>query len=212
MNTTEKRRILQTAPVAIALVLSVAACGSPFKSGASGAPAPSDTSSGAVLSTGATGSNGTGTTSSSGTSGGSSFGSTGGSTSGGSAVGGQGGVSSGGSAAVGSATPGQAGAANGGFGNSTAASGMSPDQVALYCTSFSDLTDPSNDYSVSSQLEALTSMRKATPVQLAPNVDAMISDYQSIRDEKRVYAQLKDELVTNYGPLKDLNQQICIAH
>ena len=61
MNTTEKRRILQTAPVAIALVLSVAACGSPFKSGASGAPAPSDTSSGAVLSTGATGSNGTGT-------------------------------------------------------------------------------------------------------------------------------------------------------
>ena len=218
MNTSKKRRILSIAPVAVAVVLSLAACGAPRMAGSSSAPASNGASSSGALSNTAASSNGAATSGSSGTVGGSSSGASsggsasGGSAAGGSAVGGQGGTSFGGSASAGSATPGQPGVATGGFGNSTAAAGMTPDQVGVYCTSFKDLTDPANDYLVSYQLEALTNMRKATPVQLVPNVDAMISDYQTIKAEKRVYAQLKDELVANYGPLKDLNEQICVAH
>jgi hypothetical protein len=219
MNTSKKRRILSIAPVAVAVVLSLAACGAPCMAGSSSTPASNGASSSGALSNtaassnGSVASNGTGTSGSSGTVGGSSFGaSSGGSASGGSAVGGQGGTSSGGSASAGSATPGQAGVASGGFGNSTAAAGMTPDQVGAYCKSFHSLGTPEQDYPASLQVEDLTDMRKATPVQLVPNVDAMLSDYQAIDSQKRVYAQLKDELVANYGPLKDLNEQICVAH
>ncbi|HEX4248650.1 MAG TPA: hypothetical protein VH008_12380 [Pseudonocardia sp.] len=214
---TKMRHILRTVPVAIAVVLSVAACGSPFKSGSSGAPTPTDTSNGAALSTGTGASNGTaGTTGSSGTgttgtSGGSSFGSAGGAASGGSAVGGQGGTSSGGSAAAGSATPGQAGA-TGGFGNTDPSAGMTPDQVAAYCTGFPYDPEIVGDLAGHDDVQAWTDLRKNTPVQLTPNVDVMVSDYQAISTKKRVYAQLRDELVANFKPLKDFKDQICVAH
>jgi len=89
---------------------------------------------------------------------------------------------------------------------------MTPDQVGAFCTGFYSLGDPKSDYSAASQAKILTDLRKVTPVQLVSNVDAMLSDYQAIVGEKRVYAQLKDEMVANYGPLHDLNDQICVAH
>jgi len=217
MNTSKKRRILSIAPVAVAVVLSLAACGAPCMAGSSSAPASNGASSSGALSNtaassnGSVASNGTATSGSSGTVGGSSFGtSSGGSASGGSAVGGQGGTSSGGSASAGSATPGQAGVASGGFGNSTAAAGMTPDQVGAFCTGFP--FDPTLQVRLHDTLSDYTALRKVTPVQLVPNVDAEIADYQSLVSEKRVYAQLKDEMMANYQPLKDFYDQICVAH
>jgi hypothetical protein len=219
MNTSKKRRILGIAPVAVAVVLSLAACGAPCMAGSSGAPASNGASSSGALSNtsassnGSVASNGTGAGSSSagasglGASGGSA---SGGSAAGGSAVGGQGGVSSGGSASAGSATPGQSGVSSGGFGASNPAAGMTPDQVATYCTKFPD--DPASDWGYTDKLNGYTAVRKVTPVQLVPNVDAEIADYQALIAEKRVFAQLKDEMVANYGPLKDFHDQICVAH
>jgi hypothetical protein len=189
MNTTEKRRTLMIAPVAVAVVLSLTACGSPFKAGSSAGPTSTSTSSGTDLSNNSANS-----------------------AAGGSAVGGQGGVSSGGSAAAGSATPGQAGVGTGGFGNSNPAASMTPDQVAAYCTGFP--YDPTIVEGLVNQdvMDSWTNLRKVTPVQLVPNVDLMISDYQAIKSEKRIYAQLKDELVANFKPLQDFHDQICVAH
>jgi hypothetical protein len=178
--------------------------------GSSGAPASNGASSSGALSNTSASSNGAGASGSSGTAGGSSFGaSSGGSAAGGSAVGGQGGVSSGGSAAAGSATPGQAGVSSGGFGNSNPAAGMTPDQVAAYCTGFPYDPDISNGKGAQ---DSFITLRKNTPVQLVSNVDVMISDNQAIGSEKRVYAQLKDEMRANFQPLKDFYDQICVAH
>jgi hypothetical protein len=179
--TTTKRRTLGIAPVAVALVLSVAACGGPA--------ANSSAASSGTLSNASAGS--TANAAGSGTSGSSDFG------------------ASGGSATGGSAAPGQVGVSSG---NSTAASGMTPDQVAAYCTGFP--YDPTIVEGLVNQdvIDGWTGLRKVTPVQLVPNVDVMVSDYQAIRSEKRIYAQLKDELVANYTPLHDLQQQICVAH
>jgi len=223
MNTTKKRRILSIAPVAIAVVLSVAACGAPCLAGSSGAPASNGTSNSGALSNtaassnGSANSNGTAASGSSGTVGASGFGASGGSASGGSAaggsaVGGQGGVSSGGSASAGSATPGQAGVSSGGFGNSNPSAGMTPDQVAAYCTGFPPDPTHVEGLVLQNNVDQYTALRKVTPVQLVPNVDVMLSDYQAILSEKRIYAQLKDELVANFKPLKDFNDQICVAH
>jgi hypothetical protein len=211
MNTTKKRRILGIVPVAVVVALSVGACGAPCMAGSNSAPAANtSTTSTGSLSNASAGSSSVGAGSTS--AGATGFGPSGGSASGGSAVGGQAGVSAGGSATAGSAPPGQAGVASGGFGNSAAASGMTPDQVGAWCKSFHSLGSPDQDYPASLQVDDLTDMKKVTPVQLVPNVDAMLSDYQAIDTQKRVYAQLKDELVANYGPLKDLNEQICVAH
>jgi hypothetical protein len=244
MNTTKKRRILSIAPIAVAVALSVAACGAPCMAGSSGTPAgnTSTTSNGALSNTsagttgtaagagtagasgfgasggsaagaGASGASGFGASggsaSGTGTGGPAGFGASGGSASGGSAAGGQAGVSSAGSAAAGSAAPGQAGVASGGFGNSNPAAGMTPDQVAGYCTKFP--YDPDIDHGKGAQ-DNFIALRKNTPVQLVPNVDVMISDNQSIASENRVYAQLKDEMQANFKPLKDFYDQICVAH
>jgi len=221
MNTSKKRRILSIAPVAVAVVLSVAACGAPCMAGSSSAPASntSATSNGALSNTAGSAGAGAGSA----TSGASGFGAAGGATAGGSAaggsaaggsaVGGQGGFSSGGSAAAGTATPGRAGVSSGGaaggFGTSDPAAGMTPDQVAAFCTGFP--YDPTIEQGKGG-VDAYTALRKVTPVQLLPYVDAMLADNQAIESQKRVYAQLKDEMDENFKPLKDFHDQICIAH
>jgi hypothetical protein len=213
MNTSKKRRILSIAPVAVAVALSVAACGAPCMAGSSGAPASntSATSNGALSNTAS--SAGTGAGAGSASSGASGFGAAGGSAAGGSAVGGQGGFSSGGSATAGTATPGQAGVSSGGaaggFGTSDPAAGMTPDQVAAFCTGFP--YDPTIEQGKGG-VDSYTALRKVTPVQLLPYVDAMLADNQAIESQKRVYAQLKDEMDQNFKPLKDFHDQICIAH
>jgi hypothetical protein len=218
MNTSKKRRILSIAPVAVAVALSVAACGAPCMAGSSGAPASntSATSNGALSNTAS--SAGTGAGAGSASSGASGFGAAGGSAAGGSAaggsaVGGQGGFSSGGSATAGTATPGQAGVSSGGaaggFGPSDPAAGMTPDQVAAFCTGFP--YDPTIEQGKGG-VDSYTALRKVTPVQLLPYVDAMLADNQAIESQKRVYAQLKDEMDQNFKPLKDFHDQICIAH
>jgi hypothetical protein len=119
-------------------------------------------------------------------------------------------VATGGTATAGSATPGQVGAASGGFGNSDPSAGMTPDQVAAYCTKFP--SEPETYYNGNGAANDLIELRKYTPVQLVSNVDVLISDNQAIGSQKRIYAQLKDEMQANFQPLKDFKDQICTAH
>jgi hypothetical protein len=130
MNTMMKRRIIRIVPVAIAVALSVAACGGPSLGGSGTASTSSGSGSGV------------------------SFGAS-------------------------------------GFGTAAGASGvansMTADQVAGFCTKF-------------------------TPPQLAPYVQVMLVDNQAIASERRVFAQLKDEMMANFQPLDDFRGQVCEAH
>jgi hypothetical protein len=98
-----------------------------------------------------------------------------------------------------------------GSGGSASASGMTPDEVALWCTNFNYAASPESD-TANRDLESWQKLRKATPVQLQPNVDTLIADYQAMNSGKRIYAQVKDELLANYQPLKEFHDQICVAH
>jgi hypothetical protein len=194
MNNILKRRVLRIVPLAIAVALSTGACAAlPCTAGSNGASAPI--------------SNNSATTNGGGNGGGSAI------RGGSSAPGGQGGYSSGGSAGL-SAGPGSGGSAglSSGSGSGGSVIGMTPDEVAMYCTSFADIVTPEIAMGHALEVQQYQKLRKATPIQLQQNVDTIIADYQAIDTGKRIYAQLKDELLANYQPLKDFSNQICVAH
>jgi hypothetical protein len=97
---------------------------------------------------------------------------------------------------------------------SDSSAGLSPDQVAQYCKN-SDLyvpEDPSGRPSWVTDTPKLIELRKYTPVQLQPDVQPMISDYQALNRQDRVLPQVKDELDASYERLMDFRSQICEVH
>jgi len=184
-------------PLVATVAFSISACGSVTLFGSSPATSTSSSPSGStaapVLSSGQTGSAGSAGTAASGSVSG----------------------STGGLSGVGSTTPGsgsggsgQIGASGGGSGVATASTGLSPDQVAQYCKGLP--YDPTIDAGLShNTIENWQTFRRATPVQFVPNVDVMITDYTAIWNGKRIYNQVRDELIDNYKPLKDFHDQIC---
>jgi len=84
---------------------------------------------------------------------------------------------------------------------------MTPDQVAAYCKGLP--IDPDIDTGSWLTIDNYKAFRRVTPVQLVPNVDVLLADYQAIWGGKRIYSQLQEELAANYKPLKDLHDQIC---
>jgi hypothetical protein len=147
-----KRRIFRIVPVAIAVALSVAACGGPSLGGSGTASTSSGSGSGV------------------------SFGAS-------------------------------------GFGTAAGASGvansMTADQVAGFCTKFP--YSPTIEHGTGG-VNAYTELQKFTPPQLAPYVQVMLVDNQAIASERRVFAQLKDEMMANFQPLDDFRGQVCEAH
>ena len=101
----------------------------------------------------------------------------------------------------------------GGFATAGSA-GMTPDQVAQYCKN-SDLyvpEDPTGRPSWVTDTSKLIQLRKYTPVQLQPDVQLMISDYQALTRQDRVLPQVQDELDSSYKRLMDFRTQICEVH
>jgi len=91
---------------------------------------------------------------------------------------------------------------------------MTPDQVAQYCKN-SDLyvpEDPNGRPSWVTDTSKLIQLRKYTPVQLQPDVQLMISDYQALTRQDRVLPQVQDELDSSYKRLMDFRTQICEVH
>lgn len=188
MNRTMKRRIPLLVPVAAAVALSLSACGHlSYNSDAGNSTPASGTASGSGLSSGQSGQ---------------ASGSAGGSTSG---TAGQSGISGGGSSG---STTGSTGTDTVGLASSDPASaaGMTPDQTAKFCKSFT--SDP--DYSVAGlELTSLRKMRDVAPVQYDNNIDVLLTDYDAINSGKRQFLQVRSELVANYDPLKKFRDQIC---
>jgi len=101
-----------------------------------------------------------------------------------------------------------AGVAGSSSGSSASAGGLTPDQLAAYCT---HLEEP--DGSVTwLTMDYLHAAEKGTPVQLKPNMDVLVADSQAIKDGTRIWVQLKDEMAANYKPLKDFHDQACVVH
>jgi len=96
----------------------------------------------------------------------------------------------------------------------TGSAGMTPDQVAQYCKN-SDLyvpEDPTGRPSWVTDTPKLIQLKKYTPVQLQPDVQLMISDYQALTRQDRVLPQVQDELDSSYKRLMDFRTQICEVH
>ena len=90
---------------------------------------------------------------------------------------------------------------------------MSPDDVAAYCKDSSALWAPDETtYNGGYNLDSLTDLRKHTPVQLVPDVELLQADSNAIAKQERVYAQVKDEVVSSYKRVMDFNDQICKVH
>jgi hypothetical protein len=197
MRKSTKSRLPLLVTLAAAIAFSISACGSVTLFGSSPAASASNSPSGStaapVLSSGQSGSVGSA-----------------GTPTGGSGAGSTGGLSGAGSTASGSGSggSGQIGASGGGSGVATASTGLSPDQVAQYCKGLP--YDPTIDGGLShNTIENWQTFRRVTPVQFVPNVDVMITDYTAIWNGKRIYNQVRDELIDNYKPLKDFHDQIC---
>jgi hypothetical protein len=127
---------------------------------------------------------------------------------------GQNGTSSGSAGGVQSSAGSQGGFAAVGSAAADSSSGLSPDQVAQYCKN-SDLyvpEDPSGRPSWVTDTPKLIELRKYTPVQLQPDVQLMIIDYQALNRQQRVLPQVKDELDVSYKRLMDFRSQICEVH
>jgi len=96
-------------------------------------------------------------------------------------------------------------------GISTAATGLSPDEVAQYCKYFDALHTP---WVYSGGLEGqaadpLRQLRPHTPVQLQQDVDILAADYKLVANQTRTNGQVRDELEAAYKPLQDFHDQIC---
>jgi hypothetical protein len=191
MNTKAAARILRAAPVALAVALSVGACGAlPCTAGSNNSSAPYSNSAATSNSPAGGAAPSALASSGSGTQGGVSSGSAGGATSGSGAQSGlPGGVSS----------------------DSASTGGLSPDDVAAYCKDSSAL------YSAdiggwSDNVTTLADLRKHTPVQLVPDVELLQADSEALAKQQRVYVQVKDEYDAAYKRIMDYNDQICKVH
>jgi len=214
MRNTTLRRVPFIVPVAVAIALSVSACGghitlsSGADAGATTAPAGSNAanSAGTGAATAASPGQGGFSGNGSGTSSGLASGATGQS--------GLSGGSSGGSASGSAGQFGGSGGASGGTpGVSTSATGLSPDEVAQYCKSFGGIAGGPGVYNqqpIADQAQApLRDLRLHTPVQLQQYVDVLATDYKLVANQTRTEGQVRDELVAAFKPLKDLHDQIC---
>jgi len=87
---------------------------------------------------------------------------------------------------------------------------MSPDQVAKWCKADS-FTNPdfANVYNFRIDLPALKDLRDISPVQLDPNIDVLITDYQALAGETRLYSQVRDEVHANFKPIDAFKAQLC---
>ena len=114
----------------------------------------------------------------------------------------------------GSGSGGQVGVTGGGSGAGTAAIGMSPDAVANFCKVDSGNNMANPDYIVfpstfGDQVLHLKDLKNASPVQYAQNIDILISDYQAVANQARIYSEVRDEIHNNWKPIDQLHQQIC---
>jgi hypothetical protein len=191
VNTNTTARILRAAPIALAVALSVGACGAlPCTSGSNNSSAPYSNSSATSNTAGS--SSATRPLASSGSAG-------------------QGGVSSGSAGGATSGSGSQSGLSGGVSSGSASTSGMSPDDVAAYCKDSSALFSP--DYGwFADNVKPLAELRKHTPVQLVPDVELLQADSDAIAKKDRVYVQVKDEYDAAYKRVMDFNDQICKPH
>ncbi|MDT7631320.1 MAG: hypothetical protein QOI50_3250 [Pseudonocardiales bacterium] len=190
MNTNAAARILRAAPVALAVALSVGACGAlPCTAGSNNSSAPYSNSSATSNSPGS--GSAARPLASSGSSG-------------------QSGVSTGSAGGAASGSGAQGGSASGG---STSTAGLSPDDVGQYCKYSGELLDPViQKDNISLDVDHLTQLRPHTPVQLQPDVELLLADDKAIDNQTRVYAQVKDEVDPAYKRLKDFHDQICVVN
>jgi len=193
MNTNAAARILRAAPVALAVALSVGACGAlPCTAGSNNSSAPYSNSSATSNSPGS--SSAARPLASSGSSG-------------------QSGVSTGSAGGAASGSGAQSGLSGGVSTDSASTSGLSPDDVAAYCKDSSALFAPGEGtFLYSNNLDNLTDLRQHTPVQLVPDVELLQADSNAIAKQQRVYAQVKDEVDNAYKRIMDFNDQICKVH
>lgn len=203
MNKTSKRRIPLLVSLAAAVALSVSACGHlsyNSDSGASSSNSATSAASGSSPSSGQSGATSGLTGPVSGSAGQS-----------GGLAGGTAGGSAGGSSGQFGATGSAGGASGGTSGISTAASGLSPDEVAQYCKYFNGMYTPGVyipgiEYQAQ---EPLRQLRTHTPVQLQQYVDILATDYKLITDKTRTSGQVRDEIDAAYQHLQDFHDQIC---
>jgi hypothetical protein len=191
MNKNAATRILRAAPVALAVALSVGACGAlPCTSGSNNSSAPYSNSSATSNSPGSGAASRPLASSGSG---------------------GQGGLSSG--SAVGSASGSGAdgGLSGGASSDSASTAGMSADDVAAYCKDSSALFAPDTGW-FGDNVKPLADLRQYTPVQLVPDVELLQADSDAIAKQDRVYVQVKEEYDAAYKRVMDYNDQICKVH
>jgi len=91
---------------------------------------------------------------------------------------------------------------------------MSPDQVAQWCKGWngSNLLPPDNVGGwplFGMQVTQWQDLEKISPVQYTQNFEVIIADYRMVANQTRLYPQVRDEIKSNYDPIKQFGTQIC---